>query len=134
MISDKEERSCSIVLIDDDEVIHFILAKLMTTLYPDKTFLCLSSAEEALELFRSNRLSADLIVLDVDMPHMNGWAFLNRLKELKYSKPVCMLSSSTSPRDVERINEYPMVKTYLVKPLYKSTLEKIMTYLEKTSP
>ena len=131
MEGEKEVRSCAIVLIDDDTVVHFIFEKLISHYCPREDFMCFSSASEALQLLKANLLSADLIVLDVNMPHMNGWAFLAELSRLHYAKPVCMLSSSDDSRDIERAKSFPMVDTYLIKPLDRENIQVIVDILAR---
>lgn len=71
-----------------------------------------------------------VILLDINMPMMNGFDFLDKLVEKgwdqnKYPVVVIMLTSSDQSSDRERAMSYPMVKDYLVKPLSQESAEKI---------
>ncbi len=61
----------------------------------------------------------DLILLDINMPVMDGWEFLERFEE-RYAEPtvvVGMLSTSQSQRDIERAKRFKIVSMYTPKPL-----------------
>ena len=61
----------------------------------------------------------DLILLDLDMPVMDGWEFLDAFMELPLAKQVCVfvLTSSIHPDDREKVKRYHMVKGFFPKPL-----------------
>jgi CheY-like chemotaxis protein len=127
-MEDQEKTVRSITLIDDDEIAHFIFAKLVAKLFPGVEVKGFPSAKLALQQIRDNSFSTDAILLDINMPHMNGWEFLDHLKSLGVSIPVYMLSSSESPRDKNKVHEYECVQDYFVKPL---TQKNISVVLEK---
>lgn len=66
----------------------------------------------------------DIILLDIDMPVMDGWEFLKEkeMKALCMNAKVVMLTSSTHPKDKKMAENYPSIVAYLEKPL---TLEKV---------
>lgn len=68
----------------------------------------------------------DLILLDVNMPELDGWEVLYHLEQRKINCDVIMLSSSMHFEDIERAKQYENVKCYIRKPL---TEEKIVRYL-----
>src|SRR5579871_6862141 len=72
----------------------------------------------------------DLIFVDINMPCMNGWEFLEKYKELKkdFRKEavVVMLSTSLNPDDVTRANEMPEVAGFRHKPLSIPMLNEIL--------
>jgi len=63
----------------------------------------------------------DLIFLDINMPGMDGWGFLDEVSSygdiVLQRLTVFMLSSSEEPEDIDRIDEYPFVRGYIRKPL-----------------
>ena len=76
----------------------------------------------------------DIIFLDIRMPRMNGFEFLDEYENLPASvKTKCkvyMLSSSFDPRDIERAKSNPNVKAYFEKPLNKNVVDEIINKTE----
>jgi CheY-like chemotaxis protein len=76
----------------------------------------------------------DFIFLDINMPMMNGFQFLDNLSdqliEFLHSSKVVMLSSSVDPRDIEKAKHYPIVKDFISKPL---SIDYISNILNKDS-
>ncbi len=93
------EQDQTILVIDDDEV----TAQLLTVLLQEYgKVLCVKSGEEALK--NVNSIAPDLIILDVEMPDMNGYAVCTQLKANKLTTdiPVVFLTGSDSTEDEER--------------------------------
>jgi CheY-like chemotaxis protein len=124
-----------ILLIDDDTIIDFLHRKLLNkagilapiiTLYNGKTAL-----DELSKLnTHLNENDTVLALLDVNMPVLDGWGFLEELKalhpSLKFNLDLFMLSSSNNPDDIIKSKNYPYVIDYLNKPL---SIEDINKYL-----
>lgn len=67
----------------------------------------------------------DLILLDLNMPYLNGWQFLEAMEEAKLNSPVFILTSSILKEDADRAEMHPLVKGYVSKPLEIRHLEAI---------
>lgn len=74
----------------------------------------------------------DLILLDLNMPVMDGWEFLDAFSALALPKPVCVcvLTSSIHPEDIEKSKTYKEVKGYFTKPLDSDVLDKMVHLVE----
>ena len=74
-------------------------------------------------------LLPDIIFLDLNMPVMDGWEFLNEFLKIKnnLNKKITLyvVSSSIDPRDLERVKSFNMVTDYLIKPIELKKFEKI---------
>ena len=73
----------------------------------------------------------DLILLDLNMPVMDGWEFLDALAGLHWQKPVCVcvLTSSIHPGDIEKARSYQDVKAYFSKPVGPELLNQVVQLL-----
>ena len=75
----------------------------------------------------------DLILLDLNMPLMDGWEFLDALGELALQQQVCVfiLTSSIHPDDMAKATHYEQVKGYFSKPLDKPNVARMQTLLKE---
>lgn len=74
--------------------------------------------------------SPDMILLDINMPIMNGFEFLDKYSELdekiKTSVVVCMLTTSLAKEDLEKSKEYSVLSDYIDKPLYEEKMKELI--------
>lgn len=75
----------------------------------------------------------DLILLDLNMPLMDGWEFLDAFGDLSLTQRVCVfvLTSSIHPDDIEKATHYQVVKGYFSKPLDKQNVARMQTLLQE---
>lgn len=126
-----------LVLCIDDDPITLMLCKMVITKSSfSKEIATARNGEEAIHYF--DNLNVDfnsnasinqpqLLFLDLNMPVMNGWEFLDSFSAPKYSQfnhtKVVILSSTIDPADLEKSQKYPMVIDFLSKPITKEMLE-----------
>jgi CheY-like chemotaxis protein len=94
-------------------------------------------AFEALSLaYRSGAMLPDLIVLDLDMPLMDGWEFLDAVAELALPQPirVFVLTSSIYPEDQQKALGYQAVQGFFTKPLKDAGVALMQDMLEAEWP
>jgi CheY-like chemotaxis protein len=104
------------VLYVEDNPANLKLVKMILRRYSDVELLTASSAERGLELLRFHRPS--LILLDINLPGMNGYDMLERMKRDDMTRciPVVAISANALPKDVERGYAAGFVD-YLIKPI-----------------
>lgn len=125
----------SVLLVDDDQTTNFLNKSLLTRLQVTENVLVALNGEQAMarvqELCTAPATNCPtLILLDVNMPGMNGIEFLQAYKQLPpdMQRPtvIVMLTTSLHPRDVARVEQMAVVAGFISKPL---TTEKIQDIL-----
>lgn len=107
----------NVMLVDDDRVFINITGLILKRFNKQLILQSYNKVEEALEALQSGNVTPDTIFLDINMPDMNGWDFLNNLQNMGIKLNVFMLTSSIDPSDIEKSRQYPLVKGYLSKPI-----------------
>ncbi len=119
-------KSVSILLVDDDEINNFISVKLIKkTLMNTDIKTCLNgkfAIDLLLEIQENDPDDLpDYILLDINMPIMNGWEFLDEYEKLgidpKGKTKIYIISSSVFNNDINKAKSYPLVKDFVSKPL-----------------
>lgn len=113
-----------IILIDDDYATNFYHEIVVTDSGKVKEQKFFSSTVEALEYFKDQEKKTDpvlpeIIFLDINLPEMTGWEFLEEFKDLDLTPmpTVIMLSTSMNPLDKIKAEDNPLVLELIDKPL-----------------
>lgn len=121
----------SILLVDDDDddnFYHQIIIEEMDIV--NKIDTAMNGIEALDYLKKENQTPPDLIILDLNMPKMNGWEFLSEYKHLneiqKAKVLILILSTSANPDDIQRAKEIEEVFGFETKPLSKELLTEIL--------
>jgi len=124
----------TIFLIDDDAVVNYLHAKSLAKAGITNT-KAFERAAEALEFFKqagSNGGGKDLIFLDLNMPEMDGWDFLEAFHALPGSVTdhyqISIVSSSIDPKDIERSKTYDVL-AFVSKPLTPDKISNLLARL-----
>ena len=128
-----------ICIIDDDEVYQFTVTKNIQSQQLAKKILVFSDGEEALNFLCANigdnNAVPDVIFLDINMPIMDGWQFLEEYIRLKprIGKKVTlyMVSSSVDPADTQRAKQIEEASDYIIKPITPDQLKVIVNTLQE---
>ncbi len=120
-----------IMLVDDDEDDNFFHKKEIIDNHFAENVIIQDSAKKALEYVKTKKDPVtDLIFLDINMPGMTGWEFLEAYKSLNVDAQkntiIIMLSTSANPKDIEKAGTWDFVSDYVTKPLTKERLEVII--------
>jgi PAS domain S-box-containing protein len=121
------EKVDSVWIVDDDQVITYITEHMLRNADNSLHITNFLSAKMALEKLRLDGKAPDVLLLDINMPGITGWEFLDQLKSLNLEANVYMYSSSIDPDDVKEARNYPMVKDFISKPLDARTIRKILS-------
>lgn len=120
-------------VIDDDPLYNFGIKKLFefTTFSEDSLFFKNGQeAIDALSAISNEEGYPNVILLDINMPIMNGWQFLEEYEKRNLNKDIkiFVVSSSINQEEIDKANAYEFVDGYIFKPL---TLEKIKELQQK---
>jgi len=122
-------------IIDDDNMYVNLIKKIIDTKKLCDNLLIFKDGKESIDYFEGilSSLTEDqipeIILLDLNMPIMDGWEFLDRFTKIKnkFNKLITLyvVSSSINPNDIDRAKSISTVEDYLVKPVNISELEGI---------
>ncbi|WP_306568091.1 response regulator [Flavobacterium lindanitolerans] len=115
-----------VFVVDDDKVYHFILKNLLKRNNIEVNSRFFENGHDAIEGLKENSKNGttlpDLILLDINMPVMDGWQFLEEFRKIKGTlnkeTVIYMVSSSNSPLDLNKAKDFPNeIQDYFLKPV-----------------
>ncbi|SIP97390.1 response regulator [Maribacter ulvicola] len=128
----KNVKTCCI--IDDDPIFVYGTKRIIKEVGFATSILVYTNGQDALDglmkLCVANEPLPDVIFLDLNMPVLNGWEFLDEFKNCQSPRSkkivIYIISSSVDPRDLEQVKNYEQVDTYILKPITPDDLTKIL--------
>ena len=119
----------TVLIVDDDATARFLIERILRRVGVSQQILTASNGQEALTVLNQIGPSCpELILLDINMPLMNGFEFLQALQHSTLAPlpaKIVLLSSSSNPRDVELAKKYS-VAAFLPKPLTEDKLRMVL--------
>ena len=129
--STRQIKSC---LIDDDFIHQFGMKRMIQRYEPTAGVIEFSNGLDAINFFKAPHdvdELPELIFLDINMPVMNGWEFMEEFTKIRDSISkrieIYILSSSTDTHDIKKAKANPGITDYIVKPLTPEILKNIFT-------
>lgn len=126
-------------IIDDDPIFVFGVKKIMKLINFCKSLMVFTNGEEALNnlktIISANEKLPDVILLDLNMPVLDGWQFLEEFTKIRCEKKIIiyLVSSSVDPEDLLKAKSYELVSDYIVKPVTIEKLENMLRDLESVN-
>lgn len=129
----------NIYLIDDDPIYRFTFEVNFKRLGDQYKLKCFGDGEEAIIFIKDQMSNAielpDIVFLDINMPIMDGWDFMDEFVEIKSNLAklplIYMVSSSVDQKDVDKSKTYSEITDYLVKPVTMVKINELITSLDE---
>lgn len=123
----------TILLVDDSEAEQFLYKVIIEKYNADISVLSAYDGLEALETLENEDITPDCILLDINMPRMNGFEFLDAYSK-KYKNEhvvVAMLTSSAQEKDKQKAKSYECVNDFFLKPIDENDLQELEKLIKK---
>ena len=125
----------TICIIDDDPIYQFLMNKIVHLTKIDIDVISFSNGKDAIDNFKNslsnNKKLPNIILLDIEMPHMDGWDFMSHFELLMKQHAlsdikIYIVSSSISHEDVEKAQANKNVLGYYSKPIKSEDIAEII--------
>lgn len=123
----------SLFIVDDHDLYRLVTKQLIETSTLVKKVVTFPDGEKAIESLKASKEEdlPEVIFLDISMPVMDGWEFLDEFKRIKSTLgkkiTIYIISSSINPADIERAKSISEVTDFIIKPLTKQKFIDIIT-------
>ncbi|WP_306352905.1 response regulator [Flavobacterium sp. '19STA2R22 D10 B1'] len=124
-------------IVDDDSIFTYGVKKLMEISNFCERILVFHNGLDAIQhikvLINNKETLPEVLLLDLNMPIMDGWQFLDEIIKIEPANSITIfiVSSSIDSHDHEKALEYKRISKFIIKPILKSDLEKILTEFNK---
>lgn len=120
-------------IVDDDKIFTVILKSKLQKLSDQLQISAFTDGSHALEILQNKQTEfPEIVFLDINMPVIDGWHFLEEFRKLNLSLPepfsIYISSSSVDHKDMEKARTFPEVKDYVVKPPSDEDLRRILLH------
>ncbi|MCX6207193.1 MAG: response regulator [Bacteroidetes bacterium] len=128
----------NVCLIDDDKVYQFTAKMILEATGLTSSIKTFFNGKEAIDFLcipenQQEGSIPDVIFLDINMPIMNGWNFLEAFDQMKHELPknivIYVVSSSVDESDIQKSRSYPAVTDYVIKPINREKYRQLLSVL-----
>lgn len=127
----------TLFLVDDDSVFQYLTRKLLLKTAMVKHIKIFNNGQEAIDFLKAvqgkKEEIPEIILLDLSMPVMDGWEFLEEYlmlqPRLEKRITIYIISSSINPRDIERAKKINAVTDFIIKPVTREKFSEIISKL-----
>jgi CheY-like chemotaxis protein len=113
-----------IYLVDDDPIQNLLTSQLIQNSGIEKEYQIFNNGQEVVEELDKGG-KPTIILLDINMPIMDGWEFLELYSKKEKQADVYMLTSSSNGDDLAKADEFECIKGYFTKPINADTIKSI---------
>ncbi|WP_162127513.1 response regulator [Flavobacterium phycosphaerae] len=129
-----------ICIIDDDPIYQLLINKIIAMSETEYDVISFKNGKEAIESFKAdledNKEMPEIILLDIEMPIMDGWDFMNQIEKSLSGKTkktaIYIVSSSIAYEDKEKAKTFPEIMGYFSKPIDSSKIMEITKHVTKS--
>lgn len=122
-------------IIDDDEVYIYAIRRLIKIQNLCEELFVFTDGQQAVDYLLAHKNDGtpmpDLILIDVNMPVLDGWGFIEEFQKmdsnLTKNTKLFMVSSSIDPRDLKKAKEIPIIVKYIFKPITFDELKEVFS-------
>ncbi|MCB4809277.1 response regulator [Tamlana sp. 62-3] len=133
------KKTVNICIVDDDEIYQFTTLQALKKISVEKNIMAFYDGEEAYNFLINNidddSKLPDIIFLDINMPIMDGFQFMEEYVKIKpkVGKKILiyMVSSSVDPADIEKAKNIADISDYIIKPVKRGELQAIFLKLQR---
>lgn len=129
------QQNFNIFLVDDDHIYQFTAKKTLESMGLTEQVSIFPDGEKAIGFIKQHLANPgklpDIIFLDINMPVMDGWQFVDEFQQLTFPKKIAiyMVSSSVDEGDMMRSKQYKVVDDYIIKPVGRTRFEQLLSSL-----
>ena len=124
--------SKTVLIVDDDPIVRLVIQRMIHNM--DRSVNCYpcDNGEVGLAVLETLQNSGDgiVVLLDINMPVLNGWGFLDKLRKIDIDSftnfQLYIVTSSTDESDKLKAQSYPVIKKFYHKPLSKEAITEIL--------
>ncbi|WP_199118673.1 response regulator [Pedobacter sp. ASV28] len=126
----------NLLVIDDDDINIFIISKIVEKTGYDVEICAKHNGQLAIDyikdLVENHEQLPQLVLVDINMPILNGWEFIEAFEalNLEVKNDMYMLSSSVYENDIEKAKSYKSVKGFISKPLSIDRLKELIAAID----